>query len=220
MEQKFLTSKNVIICDYREEEISYILEKSGFKIIKENLDVGDFILSKDICIERKSYSDFVSSLIDKRIFTQCENLSKNFRKPIIIVELFSKLERDVNENFIYSSLAKLISTFNISIIFSRNMYETSKIIKWLKVIEDEENKNLSLLYVGKKPKDILEIKKFILSSFPGISEKNAEKLIKNFKSLYRIFTSNYLELSKVIGKKRSKKFFEILKDEKVINSGD
>ncbi|MCS7123557.1 MAG: ERCC4 domain-containing protein, partial [Candidatus Aenigmarchaeota archaeon] len=76
-------SKNTIVCDYREEEIALILEKFGFKIVKENLEVGDFVLSKDVCIERKSYDDFVNSILDKRIFTQCSFLSTHFKKPIL-----------------------------------------------------------------------------------------------------------------------------------------
>lgn len=216
--QRFLIAKNIIIADYRENEVSEILSRFNLKVIKENLEVGDFIVSDDICIERKSYGDLISSIIDKRIFTQVELLKKNFKIPIIIIELFPKFERNVHENLIYSSLATLISKFNISILFSLNKYETAKIIYWLKINEDNENKSLSLLPHVKKPREIVQIKKLILSSFPGISDKLSEKLISEFKSLKKIFNSDLLKLSKVIGKKRSKKFIEILENEETSNN--
>jgi len=217
--QSILAGKGIIICDYREKEIIEMLKKTNFKIIEENLGVGDFILSNSICIERKTYSDFINSILDNRIFEQCKFMKENFEKPILIIELFPYKERNVNEGIIFSTIATLITKMNISIIFTKNIYETFKLIYWIKSKEDAEGFNSPFL-VGKKPKEIYKIKKFILSSFPGISEKSSEKLIKEFKSLRKIFNADILKLSKIIGKKRSKKFIEILDNEETDNSGD
>ena len=50
------------------------------------LQVGDYILSPDICVERKSLSDLRQSFISGRLYNQAEAMSKYYKVPVLLVE--------------------------------------------------------------------------------------------------------------------------------------
>ncbi|MEM1868772.1 MAG: ERCC4 domain-containing protein, partial [Acidilobaceae archaeon] len=61
-----------IYVDYREENsgIPGILESLGLIVIREYLEIGDYIIPGDIIIERKTAEDYINSLYDGRLFDQ------------------------------------------------------------------------------------------------------------------------------------------------------
>ena len=88
-----MSSKIHIICDLRERvsQISQELQSlstDDFKVeIKlEQLSLGDYQLSEDVLVERKTIADLEASIIDGRIFNQIEELSTKVKKPCLIVE--------------------------------------------------------------------------------------------------------------------------------------
>jgi len=52
--------------------------------------VGDYILSPEMCVERKSISDLKGSFISGRLYHQAEAMSRNYKTPILLIEF----ERD------------------------------------------------------------------------------------------------------------------------------
>ena len=48
--------------------------------------VGDYQVSDDVAIERKTAKDFVDSIMDKRLFKQATELREEFKNPLIILE--------------------------------------------------------------------------------------------------------------------------------------
>ena len=54
------------------------------------LQVGDYILSPEMCVERKSISDLKGSFISGRLYHQAEAMSRNYKTPILLIEF----ERD------------------------------------------------------------------------------------------------------------------------------
>lgn len=49
------------------------LFSSGFAVIPATLSIGDYILSPDICIERKEGNDLITSLLSGRLYNQVWN---------------------------------------------------------------------------------------------------------------------------------------------------
>jgi Fanconi anemia group M protein len=205
-----LKDKVVIISDYREREVAKILENLGAKVNTMNLSIGDFVLSEKVCVERKTHSDFVSSIIDGRIFEQAKNLKENFEKPIMIIEGFSN--REINENALKGALASLLIDFGISIINTLNTLDTAKTIYWLAKKEQREKKECIAFKVGKKPVEIKKLQEKIVSSLPGVSNVISKRLLEEFCTIEKIFTAKENELQKVkgIGKKLAKKIRKIL----------
>jgi len=68
---------NKIIIDYREKNslVPANLKKQGIDIEFKELKVADYIV-KNIVIERKTISDFISSMLNGRMVKQLEEMQK------------------------------------------------------------------------------------------------------------------------------------------------
>jgi ERCC4-type nuclease len=52
----------------------------------EHLTVGDYDIAGGITVERKTYADFATSLVDGRLFTQAAILARCPHRPVILLE--------------------------------------------------------------------------------------------------------------------------------------
>lgn len=202
--------KIMVICDYREKEVIEHLKKLGAMVNEKALGVGDFVCSERVCVERKSHSDFIGSIINGRIFEQANNLKDNFEKSIVIIEGYSN--RQINENALKGAMASIILDFGISLVATRNPFDTAKTIFWLAKREQSEKKSSIGIKVGKKPKDIKRLQEFIVAGIPGVSLTIARRLLGKFGSIEKIFAADESELRKVegIGEKLAKKIRKIM----------
>ncbi|KAJ7624883.1 hypothetical protein FB45DRAFT_1086972 [Roridomyces roridus] len=77
-----------VIVDMREfrSTLPSLLHATDMLVIPATLTVGDYILTPDICVERKSLPDLVSSFNSGRLFTQCELMSVHYKHPILLIE--------------------------------------------------------------------------------------------------------------------------------------
>jgi DNA excision repair protein ERCC-4 len=75
-----LTDLSCVVVDTREKnmEIYEFLDRNKINVVSDALDVGDIMVfgSQTFLIERKTESDFVSSLLDGRLFKQMRNLAE------------------------------------------------------------------------------------------------------------------------------------------------
>lgn len=55
-------------------ELPTVLYKNGIDLIAATLEVGDYILSPNFCIERKALDDLAQSLNNGRVFKQIEQV--------------------------------------------------------------------------------------------------------------------------------------------------
>jgi ERCC4-type nuclease len=194
-----------IIADYREKNslVPANLMKLGLSIKFQELKVGDFIV-KNTVIERKTVSDFLSSMINKRLLSQLEELQQYPSKILLIEgleerELYSEdSDRGINPNAIRSFILSIILKHKVPIIYTKNSEDSARFISVLYKKESKENASLN---VSKKSFSKKERIQYILESFPGIGPKNAKKLLKNFKTLKNIFLAEKEELEKILGKK-------------------
>ncbi|KAI1787127.1 hypothetical protein LXA43DRAFT_1064555 [Ganoderma leucocontextum] len=77
-----------VIVDMREfrSSLPSLLHASGLLVLPVTLTVGDYILTPDLCVERKSIPDLVSSFSSGRLYTQCELMSAHYKQPILLIE--------------------------------------------------------------------------------------------------------------------------------------
>ena len=80
------SQKKRIIVDYREKNSLVIskLIKLNFEIEFKELKVADYLV-KDVAIERKTVSDFISSMLNRRLLKQLEELQQ-YPKKLLIIE--------------------------------------------------------------------------------------------------------------------------------------
>ncbi|XP_019105059.2 DNA repair endonuclease UVH1 isoform X2 [Beta vulgaris subsp. vulgaris] len=90
-----------VIVDMREfmSSLPNVLHQKGMRIIPVTLEVGDYILSPSICVERKSIQDLFGSFASGRLYHQVETMVRYYRIPVLLIEFsqdksFSFLELD------------------------------------------------------------------------------------------------------------------------------
>jgi Fanconi anemia group M protein len=207
--QKLLkpAGKTVIVSDYREKEVIEHLKRLGAVVNEQALEVGDYICSEAVGIEKKTHNDFISSIIDGRIFEQAEDLKKNFEKPVVVIEGYSN--RQINENVLKAAIASLIIDFNVSLLTTKNPMDTAKTIFWMAKKEQSAGGGIAIK-VGKKPKEMKKLQEFVVASIPGISTVLAKRLLQHFGSIEKMVTADVAELQKVVGKKKSETVKKVL----------
>lgn len=67
-----------VIVDMREfrSELPSLIHKRGVEIEPVTLEVGDYILTPEICVERKSISDLIGSLGNGRLYNQATAMTR------------------------------------------------------------------------------------------------------------------------------------------------
>jgi len=196
-----------IIVDHREKNSLVIAElmSLGIKIEFQQLEVGDYIVNST-AIERKTISDLISSMINKRIFSQLESL-KQYENPLLIIEGYDNLdlkESNLNENAIRGLLLSIILNYKIPIIFTEDTKETAIFISLL-----AKRKKSEFSLRAKIPMSDNSRLQFILEGFPSIGPITAKKLLDKYKTIKAIINASEEEIRFILGKKADK-FLELL----------
>ncbi|MFA5020277.1 MAG: ERCC4 domain-containing protein [Candidatus Pacearchaeota archaeon] len=208
-----ITEKPLIIIDYREKNslVASELIHLGCRIEFKNLKIGDYIV-KDTIIERKTVSDFLNSMINKRLINQIKNMQQ-FRNKLLIIEGVEEQDiytlNKINENAIRGFLLSIILKYQVPIIFTNNCEDTSKFITVL-AKKQEKGQETSM---NNKPhvKDKKEQLQYIIEGFPGIGPKTAKKLLNEYKTIKNIINTPIENLNVLIGKKAE--VFELVNKE-------
>ena len=194
-----------IIADNHEKNslvISELLEL-GIDAEMQHLPVADFLVN-GVAIERKTISDFLSSMINKRLARQLEEI-KQYPKSLLIIEGIDEQElyddcnpEGINANAIRGFLLSILLGFQVPIIFTKDYADTAKFISVLAKKEKKEHISLRAVKKALNKKEQLQ---YILEGFPGIGPATAKKLLKRFKTIRGIIDASENELKKEIGKK-------------------
>lgn len=203
-----------IIADYKEKDsgVMQILYEMNVLLELQNLHVGDYIVGEYI-IERKSFIDFINSIIDGRLYSQLNSLKEvEDKKPILILEGDEDILIDttLHENYIKSIILKIILEYKIPIIRTKDFIETAK---YIYLLSQESYLNARLPQFQKNIKSLDDVKLEILKTIPGIGENLAKKLLNRFKSLKNIFNANKVELEKIVGEVKADRIKKIYEEE-------
>ncbi len=193
--------KEKIIIDYREKNslVASYLIKQGFPVEFRELKIGDYIV-QNIIIERKTVSDFISSMLNHRLLNQIEELKQYENKLLIIEgtsekELYTDDNSGVNSNAIRGFLLSILLKHKIPIIFAKNPEDSAKFINVLsKKKEKEINLNAKKKILNKK-----EQLQFIIEGFPGVGPKKAKKLLEKFRTIQNITNASAEDLNEILG---------------------
>ena len=181
-----------IIVDNRERKLMILLDSRKDTITYESqqLDVADIVISEDVAIERKEGFDFVSSIMDNRLFEQLSRLKETYSKPILILEglndeVFNNTGMKIQA--IYAVLAKVSYVLGIAVIPTRNLDDTVIVIE--RIGYREQIKKDSSLLSRKAPKSmtIEERRSFVIEGLVDIGPKKAKALIEKYKTPFNVF---------------------------------
>ncbi len=205
-----------IIVDNRERNIDIIdaLSKSGADLSFVQLPVGDYIISKRMCVERKTVSDFESSIIDNRLFEQLERLSAGFEKPLLIIE-GSDSDHRLSKNVVLGTILSIYLDHNVQVIRSSGAEETAIMLSKFADREQNIDDNKPRVLGRKKAHTTYQWQMLILGSLPGVGPNLAHRLIEHFGTLKGVANADEKQLMKVdkVGKKKAAQIYRIINEE-------
>ena len=221
-----------VIVDMREfrSELPSLLHRRGLDIDPVTLEVGDYILSPDTCVERKSVSDLIGSLQNGRLYTQCLSMSRFYRKPVLLIEFdpskpFSLMARsdfrhEISSNDISSKLTLLTLHFpRLRILWCPSPHATADLFMDLKQGRPEPDAAVAQAVTAEsdmvaESADIYNPGSYdFLLKMPGVNAKNYRALIKNADSLADIAELSQEKLAEILGNAiNAKLLYEFLHD--------
>lgn len=197
-----------VAADDREDpEFKEILNSLGCEVEVKRLEVGDFVCSENTVVERKTRRDFESSIIDKRLFLQLQNLKENYKNVVIIVEGESS-EEIISRQALMGAYASLITDFQVGLFFTRNLESTSELIYSIAKHEQSAKKVPFSISAKRKTYNLSQTQRSIVEAFPMLGPKLAKSLLEEFGSLEAVINAKEEELTQIdkIGKKKAKVF--------------
>ena len=209
--------KVIIYVDSREQASSATikLKELGAAINVKQLEVGDYILSDEVVVERKTVGDFLGSIIDGRLFGQLTAMSTNYSAPLLILEgeqreLYTL--RNMHENAIRGVLASIALNYRIPILYTQDISESAQLIYQIAKREQLGKENEIRLRIGRKGLTVKEQQQFVLEGFPLVGPSLAKALLKKFGSVRSIVNASIKELQEVekMGPKKAKRVHEVL----------
>ncbi len=207
-----------IIVDHRESrsEVIRLLAGKKIKIEPKQLDVGDYVLSSRIGVERKTVNDYLTSLLEGKLFHQLRRLRDAYSRPFLILEgedIFTK--RNINHNALLGSFVSVIVDFGIPILTTKTPQETADILSIIASREQKEGHKPVAVRGDKWIMPLAEQQQYIIEGLPHISAVLAQRLLQQFGSIRAIANATEEELCEVqgIGKNIASEIIRILNTE-------
>ncbi|KAF7557520.1 hypothetical protein G7046_g6006 [Stylonectria norvegica] len=214
-----------VVVDVREfrSSLPSLLHGRSMVIVPCMLTVGDYILSPNICVERKSVSDLISSFKDGRLYNQAETMFQHYKNAMLLIEF------DQNKSFTLEPFADLSGSFssvaptNVSsdlqsklvlltlafpklrIIWSSSPYQTAEIFESLKALEEEPDP-IAAVRAGLDKDSKAEEQTFnqepqdMLAIVPGITPQNIKNIVMEAENLREVANMTEQDLEPMVGK--------------------
>jgi DNA excision repair protein ERCC-4 len=228
-----------VVVDVREfrSSLPSLLHGRSIVIVPCMLTVGDYVLTPQICIERKSVRDLISSFANGRLFNQVESMMEHYKHPMLLIEF------DQNKSFTlepftdYSAAASSNNTSGLAaapdlqgklvmltlafprlrIIWSSSPYQTAEIFAELKKQQDEPDP-LRAVQLGLDPnqsgdemRSFNQTSQDMLRALPGINENVVTTLMLKTENIAEVANMNEREICWLIGTdvgRRVHRFFD------------
>ena len=202
-----------IVADFREKGspvLKQLLKKNTDLELKQ-LSVGDFVLSKDVCVEYKTYNDFVGSIVDNRLLIQLRSLTQ-YTKPLVIIEGEpDHNQHSVDKTALFGMLAAITISYKIPVLQTRTPTETADLLLTIAKREQDDSKNTFTFHTT-KPFDDKTLMEYVVSSLPNIGGSLAKQLLEHFDTIESLVSATEDELKKIplIGEKKAAEIRRIL----------
>ena len=212
--QKKDKSVNIIV-DQREYRSNVVrnLAVKGASIEPQQLDVGDYVISTRIGVERKNVDDFLSSLTGGKLFRQIAQLRDAYSRPLLVIEGEGILtKRNISHNAIFGSFVSIIVDFGIPIFTTKDAMETADLLYVMAQREQREGEKSVAVRGEKTAMSMKERQQFVIEGLPNVSAVLAKRLLDYFGSVAAIVNASEDELQEVsgIGKNIATDIIELL----------
>ena len=210
-----------VVVDVREfrSALPSLLHGRSMVVVPCQLTVGDYVLTPDICVERKSVRDLISSLKNGRLYNQAETMLKH---PASAAS--SSLVNPATPKSAQHMLVLLTLAFpRLKIIWSSSPYQTAEIFAELKN-KNPEPDPITAVQIGlnvdiatsSSPGDVMaaagiehrvfhQLPQDMLRSVPGVTPIVLERLSLETNSIHEIANMSVEELDPLVGKETARR---------------
>ncbi|KAF6017698.1 ERCC4 [Bugula neritina] len=208
-----------VIVDMREfrSDLPFLIHKLGVGLEPVTLEVGDYILTQDICVERKSVSDLIGSLNNGRLYNQCVAMSRYYKRPVLLIEFdptkpFAlqknfNLQQEISINDVQSRLALLTLHFpKLRILWCQSSHSTADLFVNLKKGSTEPAVDKAMTVTSTE--DIIRDAKYniaahdLLMKLPCVTTKNVSLLADNVNSIQDLCRLSQKDLENTMSNKQ------------------
>ncbi|KKY15294.1 putative dna repair protein rad1 [Diplodia seriata] len=213
------------------EEQRYLSAVRREKDAFSKLILGDYVLTPNICIERKSVRDLISSFNNGRLYNQAETMLQHYKNPMLLIEFdqnksftlepFSDLSQSAAAAAmaaapdLQAKIVMLTIAFpRLRIIWSSSPYQTAEIFEELKKQQDEPDP-VKAVQIGLEEGEDAESKTFnqvpqdMLRAVPGITgnEKMLQRIAFSVGSVFELANMTEQELNELCGREAGRQIF-------------
>jgi len=221
-----LLSQRVLV-DVRElrSALPFVLYKKGLEIVPCTLSIGDYIVSRDIAIERKSVTgnDLQQSLASGRLYKQLVNLTHAFAWPTLLLEFGTgkafQLQSsetstgEINSSSLIAQIIAIIMHFpSVRIVWSPSFVFTANLFSKLKIGREQPRSPETATQdtTSSSASSSSRATEF-LKACPGITAANLPSVLKRVKSVRELVQLDESEIVRLLGKRDGNLFLKFIK---------
>ena len=181
---------------------------AGQRVAVARLPVGDVEVGPRAIVERKTVDDWVTSILDGRLWQQCWTLIGVARRPLIVVEgrdaaPFLRVSPEVLRN----ALITVVVSYRIPILRPDDVHETAFTLATI------AERRGAARRPDREPPLAERVALDVLGAIPGVGDLRARRLLERFGSLATVATADedVLETVTGIGPATAKRIVEALR---------
>jgi len=213
-----------VVVDVREfrSSLPSLLHGKSIVVVPCMLTVGDYVITPQICIERKSVRDLIGSFSNGRLYNQVESMMEHYKSPMLLIEFdqnksftlepFSDISAPTTASGLavapdlQAKIVMLTLAFpRLKIIWSSSPYQTAEIFSELKRQQDEPDP-LKAVQLGLDPsmqgdelRNFNQVTQDMLRALPGMNEKVVTTLTLEVESIIELANMEEGALRKLVG---------------------
>lgn len=232
-----------IVVDVREfrSTLPSMLHYSRFAVVPRTITVADFVLSPEICVERKGISDLFQSFASGRLYNQAEAMTKYYKYPCLLIEFaadkaFSlvaphEVSAEIQQGAITSRIALLALSFpNLKMLWARSAASTVEIFKTIASNHEpvDVQKAVAVGAVltgdsdaqgdagGGEDHEAATAAREILLSLPGINVHNFREVMNGVENLSELSKMSEVQLTPLVGPVSAKKLYAFFRQRRLV----
>jgi Fanconi anemia group M protein len=183
-----------------------------FDVQLERLAIGDYFIDRGVVVERKTYADFATSLVDGRLFPQAAALARSPHRPVVLLE-GPKPSRmpDVHPHALKGAILSLAVMWRLPVLHARDPEDALRILRFLARQVGNSEPRILRRY-DRKPKRLASRRLYVLQGLSGVGPALAQQLLIRFGSVERVVTADEKSLTQVrgIGLKKAARIRELV----------
>jgi len=194
-EKKKNGEEPTIIVDCREANTAAKIVKGlierGVKVKTEALEKGDYVLSDQCAVERKTVTDFVYTLTRRYLFEQLFRLKDAYPKSLILLEGYLPIIykfSHIQPAAIWGAMFNLAKN-GVALVNTASYKET---IDFLYVAARQEQileKRVPTVHPFKKTETLADAQVYFVASLPNIGREKAVAILKSYQTPLNAFVN-------------------------------